>query len=115
MKACGSSPVLNVGIGKYSLPCPPATVASELGGEPKTENWYIAQTAPDAQLIVAAGVPASIVGWNALGPGIHDVTIEVDRPDDPVHNLRPFDNIEGHQYDIMFGDSFQGSPRVDLL
>lgn len=31
---------------------PPAAVAPELKGEPKTENWYIAETAPDAQLIV---------------------------------------------------------------
>jgi mannose-6-phosphate isomerase len=31
---------------------PPAGVAGELGGEPKTENWYIAQTAPGAELIV---------------------------------------------------------------
>jgi mannose-6-phosphate isomerase len=31
---------------------PPASVAGELGGEPKTENWYIADTAPDAELIV---------------------------------------------------------------
>jgi mannose-6-phosphate isomerase len=31
---------------------PPAAVAGELGGEPKTENWYIAQTAPGAELIV---------------------------------------------------------------
>lgn len=31
---------------------PPAAVAPELGGEPKTENWYIAQTAPGAELIV---------------------------------------------------------------
>ena len=31
---------------------PPATVAAELRGEPKTENWYIAHTAPDAELIV---------------------------------------------------------------
>jgi mannose-6-phosphate isomerase len=31
---------------------PPATVAAELGGEPKTENWYIAQTGPEAALIV---------------------------------------------------------------
>lgn len=30
---------------------PPATVARELGGEPKTENWYIAQTVPGAELI----------------------------------------------------------------
>ncbi len=31
---------------------PPAAVAGELKGEPKTENWYIAHTAPDAKLIV---------------------------------------------------------------
>ncbi len=31
---------------------PPAAVAGELKGEPKTENWYIAETAPDAELIV---------------------------------------------------------------
>lgn len=31
---------------------PPATIAGQLGGEPKTENWYIADTAPGAQLIV---------------------------------------------------------------
>jgi mannose-6-phosphate isomerase len=31
---------------------PPANVAVELKGEPKTENWYIAQTVPGAELIV---------------------------------------------------------------
>ncbi len=31
---------------------PPAAVAPELRGEPKTENWYIAQTKPGAELIV---------------------------------------------------------------
>jgi mannose-6-phosphate isomerase len=31
---------------------PPAEVAPELRGEPKTENWYIAETAPGAELIV---------------------------------------------------------------
>ncbi|HEY3757963.1 MAG TPA: type I phosphomannose isomerase catalytic subunit [Opitutaceae bacterium] len=31
---------------------PPAAVAPQLGGEPKTENWYIADAAPGAQLIV---------------------------------------------------------------
>jgi mannose-6-phosphate isomerase len=31
---------------------PPAAVAGELRGEPKTENWYIAHSAPDAHLIV---------------------------------------------------------------
>lgn len=31
---------------------PPAGVAVTLGGEPKTENWYIAETQPNAELIV---------------------------------------------------------------
>lgn len=31
---------------------PPAALAKQLKGEPKTENWYIADTAPGAQLIV---------------------------------------------------------------
>jgi len=31
---------------------PPAAIAGELQGEPKTENWYIAHTAPEAHLIV---------------------------------------------------------------
>ena len=31
---------------------PPAKIAAELKGEPKTENWYIASTSPGAQLIV---------------------------------------------------------------
>ena len=31
---------------------PPAEVAPELGGEPKTENWYIADCQPNASLIV---------------------------------------------------------------
>jgi mannose-6-phosphate isomerase len=31
---------------------PPAEVASELKGEPKTENWYIAHTTHDAHLLV---------------------------------------------------------------
>lgn len=37
---------------------PPARVAPTLGGEPKTENWYIAEATPEAALIVGlkAGV-----------------------------------------------------------
>ncbi len=31
---------------------PPASIAPELGGEPKTENWYIARAEPGAALIV---------------------------------------------------------------
>jgi mannose-6-phosphate isomerase len=30
---------------------PPASIAAELGGEAKTENWFIAETAPGAHLI----------------------------------------------------------------
>jgi mannose-6-phosphate isomerase len=30
---------------------PPAAIAAELKGEPKTENWFVAETAPGAQLI----------------------------------------------------------------
>ncbi len=37
---------------------PPAAVAPSLGGEPKTENWYVAHSAPGASLFVGlkAGV-----------------------------------------------------------
>lgn len=31
---------------------PPAEVASDLGGEPKTENWYVAHTEGDAAILV---------------------------------------------------------------
>jgi mannose-6-phosphate isomerase len=31
---------------------PPANIAAELGGEPKTENWFIVETMPGAHLIV---------------------------------------------------------------
>ncbi|MEM9226415.1 MAG: type I phosphomannose isomerase catalytic subunit [Verrucomicrobiota bacterium] len=31
---------------------PPADIAPSLGGEPKTENWYVADSAPDAAMIV---------------------------------------------------------------
>ncbi len=31
---------------------PPAGIAAALGGEPKTENWYIAETVPGAKLMV---------------------------------------------------------------
>ena len=37
---------------------PPQKVAAKLGGEPKTEFWYIADTTPDAALIV--GLKASV-------------------------------------------------------
>lgn len=31
---------------------PPSTIAASLGGEPKTENWYVATASADAHLIV---------------------------------------------------------------
>jgi mannose-6-phosphate isomerase len=31
---------------------PPANIAAELGGEPKTENWFIMETLPGAHLVV---------------------------------------------------------------
>jgi mannose-6-phosphate isomerase len=32
---------------------PPASLAQELGGEPKTENWYIAEAAPGAAILAS--------------------------------------------------------------
>jgi hypothetical protein len=71
----------------------------------------------DLRFVVAAGVPAMVVGYQLLGPDLRDVTsgarstpvYEVDRPDDMVHNLDPSGDLESHQYDIMFGDVFRGS------
>ena len=34
---------------------PPAAIAEELGGEPKTENWYIADAEPHATLMAGRG------------------------------------------------------------
>ena len=76
---------------------------------------------------IAAGVPAMIVGDSFQGPGYkvvesqHGTTelrttcVEVDRPDDPVHMLQLSYDIEGHQYDIMYGDAFQGSYGITTL
>ena len=38
---------------------PPMAVAPSLGGEPKTENWYVAHARADAQLIVGFKQPTS--------------------------------------------------------
>jgi hypothetical protein len=63
--------------------------------------------------VVAAGVPKAIVGEGMVGPTLRPegsaTLYEVDRPDDPVHALDFAWDIEGHQYDIMWGDTFQGS------
>jgi mannose-6-phosphate isomerase len=52
---------------------PPAAVAAELGGEPKTENWYIARADPHASLIVGLrrGVTRA-----AFERGLADQTLE---------------------------------------
>jgi mannose-6-phosphate isomerase len=65
---------------------PPAEVAPELKGEPKTENWYIASAAPDAHLIVG------------LQPG---VTRE--RFEQAIANLSLEDCV--HRFPVKTGDS----------
>lgn len=86
---------------------------------------------PDAALVFAfcAGVPGLVPGYRFLGEGLRYVTstsadgavalelaaFEVDRPDDPVHALDPSGDMEGHQYDIVFGDSFQGSYGITTM
>ncbi len=68
------------------------------------------------KLTVAAGVPGFILSMNMAGPSLRDlndgVLYEVDRPDDPVHALNPSGNGDGHQYDILYGEDFQGSYGV---
>lgn len=56
---------------------PPAAIAAELKGEPKTENWYIAETSPGAHLIVGLkrGVTRELfekaLATNQLEPLLH--------------------------------------------
>ncbi|MGC4072137.1 MAG: class I mannose-6-phosphate isomerase [Nibricoccus sp.] len=52
---------------------PPASVAPELKGEPKTENWYIADCAPDSSLIV--GLKRGVTR-EQFERAIHDNTLE---------------------------------------
>jgi mannose-6-phosphate isomerase len=52
---------------------PPAAVAPELKGEPKTENWYIADCAPDSSLIV--GLKRDVTR-EQFERAIHDNTLE---------------------------------------
>ncbi len=42
---------------------PPAAIAPELGGEPKTENWYIAEAAEGSHLIVGLKEGVTRVGF----------------------------------------------------
>jgi mannose-6-phosphate isomerase len=52
---------------------PPAAVAPELKGEPKTENWYIADCAPGSSLIV--GLKRGVTR-EQFERAIHDNTLE---------------------------------------
>ena len=61
---------------------PPAAVAASLGGEPKTENWFIARATPGASLIVGLrrGVTRSdferALATNALEALVHRFPVE---------------------------------------
>lgn len=52
---------------------PPSEIADELGGEPKAECWYVADTAPSAALIV--GLKEG-VSREEFEKAIHDETLE---------------------------------------
>ncbi|HEU5079322.1 MAG TPA: type I phosphomannose isomerase catalytic subunit [Opitutaceae bacterium] len=52
---------------------PPARVAGELKGEPKTENWYIAATAPGSHLIVGLKQGAT---REKFEKALHELTLE---------------------------------------
>lgn len=62
---------------------PPAAVAAELRGEPKTENWYIAHTASNAHLIVGLkrGVTREkferAIGDNSVEQCVHHFPVAV--------------------------------------
>lgn len=60
---------------------PPAEIASELGGEPKTEMWYIADATPDAKLYV--GMKAGITKTDFQD------AIEKGSVDQLVHSITP--------------------------
>ena len=62
---------------------PPAEIAPAMGGEPKTENWYIAETSGDAGLIVGLktgatrGAFAQALVDNALESCVHRFPVQV--------------------------------------
>jgi len=61
---------------------PPAEIAPKLGGEPKTENWYIAKSKPGAGLL--AGLKSGVtkeqfaegLKKNELEPLVHRIEVE---------------------------------------
>lgn len=73
---------------------PPASVASELKGEPKTENWYIAACEPGSHLIV--GLKRGVTRAQ-FEKALADLTL-----DDCVHRfpVKPGDSILVHSGQI---------------
>lgn len=65
---------------------PPASVAAKLGGEPKTENWYIAAAAPGAAVLAG------------LKPGVDAAKFRVALKDNTAESLV-------HRLPTMAGDS----------
>jgi len=66
---------------RLSLQVHPPAAAQQLGGEPKTENWYVAEAAPDAGLLAGlkrgvtrAQFEAALRG-GALEPLVHRVPV----------------------------------------
>ncbi|MEO0510405.1 MAG: type I phosphomannose isomerase catalytic subunit [Verrucomicrobiota bacterium] len=61
---------------------PPANIAPELGGEPKTENWYIAEAEPHAALMAGLKEGVSREDFeaglqnNALEPLVHSIPVK---------------------------------------
>ncbi len=61
---------------------PPASIAGSLGGEPKTEMWYIAHAQPDARLVVGlkAGVSeesfARAIENGEVADQIHEIPVK---------------------------------------
>ncbi|MGA2052076.1 MAG: type I phosphomannose isomerase catalytic subunit [Opitutales bacterium] len=66
---------------------PPAKQAAALGGEPKSESWYIAEAEPGAAVIAG------------LRPGVTRAQFEAAIP---AHRLEPL----VHQFPVRRGDSF---------
>ena len=60
---------------------PPASIAPQLGGEPKTEMWFIADATPDARLYIGLKNGATKEGF---AEAIADGTVE-----DHVHAVQP--------------------------
>src|SRR5258705_8952508 len=61
---------------------PPAAIAAGLGGEPKTEMWYIAEATPDAVLYVGLKRGAQReeferrISQGTVAEGLHRVTVK---------------------------------------